>query len=103
MHALCACVWVCVYLYVYLCVYLCVYLYVYLYMYHTHVYLYMCHMHARAAGRTDWNGQVLSHQYKIASKLELFVGTCPDADKLSYQKCKWKRLGYLSLGMCHVT
>ena len=41
--------------------------------------------------------QVLSHQYKIASKLELFVGTCPDGDKISYQKCKWKRLGYLSL------
>jgi centrosomal protein CEP104 len=41
--------------------------------------------------------QVLSHQYKIASKLELFVGTCPDGDKVSYQNCKWKRLGYLSL------
>ncbi len=62
----------------------------------------MYHTHTHAAGRTDWIGQVLSHQYKIASKLELFVGTCPDADKLSYQKCKWKRLGYLSLAMCIV-
>jgi hypothetical protein len=67
------------------------------------MYLYMYHTHTHAAGRTDWIGQVLSHQYKIASKLELFVGTCPDADKLSYQKCKWKRLGYLSLGMCYAT
>jgi hypothetical protein len=78
------------------CMCVCVCVCMYLYMYHTHA-------RTRAAGPTDWIGQVLSHQYKIASKLELFVGTCPDADKLSYQKCKWKRLGYLSLGMCYVT
>mmetsp|Transcript_12935 Transcript_12935/g.45468 ORF Transcript_12935/g.45468 Transcript_12935/m.45468 type:complete len:345 (+) Transcript_12935:48-1082(+) len=40
--------------------------------------------------------QVLSHQFKIASKLELFVGM-PEGDKTTYHKCKFKRLGYLSL------
>ena len=41
--------------------------------------------------------QILSHQFKIATKLELFVGSCPDSEKPSYHKCKFKRLGYLSL------
>lgn len=41
--------------------------------------------------------QVLSHQFKIASKLELFVGASPDGERPSYQKCRFKRLGYLSL------
>jgi centrosomal protein CEP104 len=41
--------------------------------------------------------QVLSHQFKIAAKLELFVGSCPDGEKQVYQKCRFKRLGYLSL------
>jgi hypothetical protein len=53
--------------------------------------------HARVRAHTHTHTQVLSHQYKIASKLELFVGTCSDGDKMTYQKCKWKRLGYLSL------
>ena len=55
------------------------------------------HTRARAHTHTHTHTQVLSHQYKIASKLELFVGTCSDGDKMTYQKCKWKRLGYLSL------
>lgn len=61
---------------------------------------------------------MLSHQFKIASKLELFVGASPDGERPSYQvaawvfaqyaifsteacyaaqKCRFKRLGYLSL------
>lgn len=36
--------------------------------------------------------QVLSHQSKIATKVELFVGQGSD-----YHSAKWKRLGYLSL------
>ena len=47
------------------------------------------------------NVQVLSHQYKIASKLELFVGTCADGDKMSYQKCKWKRLALQHTAHCN--
>ena len=36
--------------------------------------------------------QILSHQYKIATKVELFVGNGP-----TYEKAKFERLGYLSL------
>lgn len=36
--------------------------------------------------------QLLSHQCKIATKIELYVG-----DGVSYTDAKWRRLGYLSL------
>lgn len=41
--------------------------------------------------------QILSHQFKIATKLELFIGSTAEGDKPSYHKSKFKRLGYLSL------
>eukprot|EP00281_Chroomonas_sp_CCMP1168_P000292 CAMPEP_0206257140 /NCGR_PEP_ID=MMETSP0047_2-20121206/25170_1 /ASSEMBLY_ACC=CAM_ASM_000192 /TAXON_ID=195065 /ORGANISM="Chroomonas mesostigmatica_cf, Strain CCMP1168" /LENGTH=129 /DNA_ID=CAMNT_0053683683 /DNA_START=28 /DNA_END=413 /DNA_ORIENTATION=+ len=41
--------------------------------------------------------QILSHQFKIATKLELFVGSTPEGEKPTYQRCRFKRLGYLSL------
>lgn len=38
--------------------------------------------------------QFLSHQYKIASIIELFVGTVPDRNYASYAQADFKRLGY---------
>jgi centrosomal protein CEP104 len=43
--------------------------------------------------------QLLSHQYKIATTIELFIGTCPNYEhqEPSYVNAIWKKLGYLML------
>ena len=45
--------------------------------------------------------QILSHQAKIASKVEIWVGLDPDNafhDKSTYKSINWRRLGYFMLG-----
>eukprot|EP01116_Phalansterium_solitarium_P024298 TRINITY_DN8873_c0_g1_i1.p1 TRINITY_DN8873_c0_g1~~TRINITY_DN8873_c0_g1_i1.p1 ORF type:complete len:927 (+),score=253.83 TRINITY_DN8873_c0_g1_i1:109-2889(+) len=41
--------------------------------------------------------QFLSHQHKIASKIELFIGSPDPMNLPAYGSAIWKRLGYLSL------
>ncbi|XP_062506109.1 centrosomal protein of 104 kDa-like isoform X2 [Corticium candelabrum] len=41
--------------------------------------------------------QILSHQYMIASKIELHIGICPPGSSCSYHNCRFQRLGYISL------
>ena len=36
--------------------------------------------------------QLLSHQFLIASKIEFYIGDCPDHD-INYQTAKYTRLG----------
>ena len=40
--------------------------------------------------------QILSHQCKIATKIELFVA-CKSSPTGTVDECRWERLGYLSL------
>ncbi len=40
--------------------------------------------------------QLLSHQFLIASKIEFYIGDCPD-DDVNYQSAKYTRLGYVEL------
>lgn len=41
--------------------------------------------------------QLLSHQYMIASKIELFVGRFPSDAYTSVDQAQFSRLGYVSL------
>jgi centrosomal protein CEP104 len=42
--------------------------------------------------------QVLSHQSKIATRIEIFVGTAVEGDpRPAYSRAKFKRMGYVSL------
>ena len=41
--------------------------------------------------------QLLSHQYMIASKIELFVGQLPSDAYTSVDQAQFTRLGYVSL------
>ena len=40
--------------------------------------------------------QILSHQYLIARKIELYIGTCRPGTVPSYQSASFSRLGYIS-------
>lgn len=37
--------------------------------------------------------QLLSHQYLIASKIEFYIGDCPD-EEVKFESAKYTRLGY---------
>ncbi|XP_048581640.1 centrosomal protein of 104 kDa isoform X2 [Nematostella vectensis] len=41
--------------------------------------------------------QVLSHQYLVATRIEVFVGRVPSGQPVSLLTCKYKRLGYVGL------
>ena len=41
--------------------------------------------------------QILSHQSKIASKIELQIGSSKDHNNNDYHHASWTRLGYMSL------
>ena len=41
--------------------------------------------------------QILAHQYLIATKIELFIGSIPEGQSSSLLTCKFKRLGHVSL------
>jgi centrosomal protein CEP104 len=38
--------------------------------------------------------QILSHQYLIASKIEFYIGDCPEKENINYDTAKYTRLGY---------
>ncbi|XP_028393886.1 centrosomal protein of 104 kDa-like [Dendronephthya gigantea] len=41
--------------------------------------------------------QILSHQYLIPTKIEVFIGSIPEGQSSSLLTCKFKRLGHVSL------
>ena len=47
--------------------------------------------------------QILSHQFKIAQRIELFVGLGPDYDRAVFQRLGYAELVHISVILCSLS